>query len=95
LYSAKKQRVKGLRQVCNSKTGARSAFLETSFSPLLQGCQIFLGITYQNGKNIPNYHKIYQMPIKYTIASSSKINPNKNFWFKNLPFGNPALLAFN
>jgi hypothetical protein len=23
-----------------------------------QGCQIFLGTTYQNGKNIPNYHKI-------------------------------------
>jgi hypothetical protein len=26
-----------------------------------QGCQIFLGKTYQNGKNIPNDHKIPQM----------------------------------
>jgi hypothetical protein len=24
----------------------------------LQGCQIFLGTIYQNGKNIPNDHKI-------------------------------------
>jgi hypothetical protein len=32
-----------------------------------QGCQIFLGTPYQNGKNIPNEHKIYQLAIKYTI----------------------------
>jgi hypothetical protein len=30
---------------------------------LEQGCQIFLGTTYQNGKNIPNDHIIYQMTI--------------------------------
>jgi hypothetical protein len=30
-----------------------------------QGCQIFLGSTYQNGKNIPNDHKIYQMAIQF------------------------------
>jgi hypothetical protein len=24
-----------------------------------QGCQIVLGTTYQNGKNVPNDHKIY------------------------------------
>jgi hypothetical protein len=30
-----------------------------------QGCQIFLGTKYQNGKNIPNYHELCQMPIKY------------------------------
>jgi hypothetical protein len=30
-----------------------------------QGCQIFLGTKYQNWKNIPNYHKLYQMSIKY------------------------------
>jgi hypothetical protein len=36
-----------------------------------QGCQIFLGITYQNGKNIPkrpqnipNGYKIYQITVK-------------------------------
>jgi hypothetical protein len=31
-----------------------------------QGCQIFLGPTYQNGKNILNNHMIYQRPTKYT-----------------------------
>jgi hypothetical protein len=37
-----------------------------------QGCQIFLGTTYQNGKNVPKNHKIHQnwknVPknIKYT-----------------------------
>jgi hypothetical protein len=30
-----------------------------------QGCQIFLGPKYQNGENIPEYHKIYRMAIKY------------------------------
>jgi hypothetical protein len=30
-----------------------------------QGCQIFLGTKYQNVKNIQNYHKLYQMSIKY------------------------------
>jgi hypothetical protein len=36
----------------------------------VQGCQSFLGATYQNGKkcqmtiNIPNDHKIYQTTIK-------------------------------
>jgi hypothetical protein len=32
----------------------------------LQSCQIFLSTTYQNGKNIPNNHEIYQMATKYT-----------------------------
>jgi hypothetical protein len=31
-----------------------------------QGCQIFLGSTYQNGKNIPNGHKIYLKAVTYT-----------------------------
>jgi hypothetical protein len=39
-----------------------------------QGCQIFLGATYQNRKNIPKWgeiylpkgHIVYQMAIKYT-----------------------------
>jgi hypothetical protein len=29
-----------------------------------QGCQTFLGITYQNGKILPNYCKIYQKATK-------------------------------
>jgi hypothetical protein len=39
----------------------------------VQGCQIFLVTTYQNGENmtrrpqnVPNDHKIYQMDIKFT-----------------------------
>jgi hypothetical protein len=38
---------------------------------MMQGCQIFLGTAYQNGKNIPNIpkyiingHKIYEIAIK-------------------------------
>jgi hypothetical protein len=31
-----------------------------------QDCQIFHGTTYQNGENVSNDHKIYQMAIKYT-----------------------------
>jgi hypothetical protein len=55
------------------------------FSALHRGCQIFLGIIYQNGEiytklpqNIPNYHKIYQMVIQdyklsYNIPNVHKI----------------------
>jgi hypothetical protein len=35
-----------------------------SASGVPQGCQIFGGTRYQNEKNIPNGHKIYQMPTK-------------------------------
>jgi hypothetical protein len=34
--------------------------------PANQGCQIFLGTMYQNGKNIPDNPEIYQMATKYT-----------------------------
>jgi hypothetical protein len=34
---------------------------------LPQGCQIFLGTTYQNGENIPNYYKIHQMSIRWVL----------------------------
>jgi hypothetical protein len=41
-----------------------------------QGCQIFLGTKYQNGKNITNYHELYQMSItvsiKYTVIFHCK-----------------------
>jgi hypothetical protein len=39
-----------------------------------QGCQIFLGKTYQNGENLPTYHNIYQMSIKYTKWLFSRPN---------------------
>jgi hypothetical protein len=32
----------------------------------VQGCQIFLSTTYQNGKNRPKDHKIYQVATKST-----------------------------
>jgi hypothetical protein len=47
----------------------------------VQGCQIFLGATYQNGKNIPDEHicnvpngqKIYLLAVKYIKSTSSMI----------------------
>jgi hypothetical protein len=47
-------------------------------TPSDQGCQIFLGATYQNGKNIPKDHKMYQMDIQYTIWQKSRQNDHKN-----------------
>jgi hypothetical protein len=43
-----------------------SALYERPSLSLQQGCQIFPGTTYQNGKNIPNNHNIYQWATKYT-----------------------------
>jgi hypothetical protein len=50
-------------------------------------------------QKIPNVHKIYQMAVKRTIwpqntptstvARPSKIYPNLDFWFENMPSGNP------
>jgi hypothetical protein len=34
-----------------------------------QGCQIFLGTKYQNGKILSNYHELYQMSINITKDS--------------------------
>jgi hypothetical protein len=55
---------------------------------------------YQMTKNVPNGRKIYQIAGKLpewpqniptsSIARPSKINPNWDVWFKNLPPGNPA-----
>jgi hypothetical protein len=42
---------------------------------------------------IPNGRKIHQMALKYTtfsIARPSKIYPNWDFWFENMPSGNPG-----
>jgi hypothetical protein len=38
----------------------------------IQGCQIFLGITYQNKKNVPNNRKIYQKATKCTNILNCK-----------------------
>jgi hypothetical protein len=39
----------------------------------VQDCQIFLGTTYQNGKNIPNDHKYTRWP--QNIPNGRKIKP--------------------
>jgi hypothetical protein len=47
----------------------------------LQGCQIFLAASYQNGKectkwpqSIPNGHKVYQIVTKYTKVPLHKLS---------------------
>jgi hypothetical protein len=42
-------------------------------------------------QNKPNGRKIDQMAIKSTITRPSKIDPKWDFWFENIPSGNPAL----
>jgi hypothetical protein len=65
-----------------------------------QGCQICIGKTYQNRKNIPNDYKMYlmakyipngcqicQLQIKYTNIFHSKVLqnvPKQGFWFENI-----------
>jgi hypothetical protein len=65
-----------------------------------QGCQIFLGTTYQKGGNIPNYHYIYwqqnipidrkidQMAIKYPmylqLQDPLKFTHSWEIWCKDI-----------
>jgi hypothetical protein len=64
-----------------------------------QGCQIFIGATNQIGKNIPKY----RMALKYTTIAI-QIPPRRNtphfsvpmyqswqFWYENIPSGNPVM----
>jgi hypothetical protein len=63
----------------------------------------FTQYTYQNRKNVPNEHKMYQMVIKYpkwpwnisTFSNlwPSKIYPNWDFGFENKPSGNPGYVS--
>jgi hypothetical protein len=56
--------------------------------------------TYQNGKNIPNDHKLCQKAVNYTkcpwnitafsIPRPYKFYQNWDFWFENKPSGNPG-----
>jgi hypothetical protein len=55
-----------------------------------QGCQIFLGTTYQNGENVPKNKKNYQMVTKYTNIAYCKAIHNWESRFENMPFGNPV-----
>jgi hypothetical protein len=63
-------------RMCSSKWIPEKIYSER---PTRQGCQIFLGATYQNGKkhtkgpeNIPKDGKIYQTAIKYTKIFNGK-----------------------
>jgi hypothetical protein len=65
-----------------------------------QGLPDFFVQHSKTGKRLPNNHKIYQMVTQYaiwpeniptsSIASPSKIYPNLDFWFENVPSGNPV-----
>jgi hypothetical protein len=71
-----------------------------------QGCQIFIGTTYQNrenvpndrqnipnGNKIPNGRKMYHRAANLSILStsgSSKIFTNWDFWYAIVPSGNPV-----
>jgi hypothetical protein len=54
----------------------------------------------QRTKNVPNDNKICEMVTKYTnqhmysMARPSKIYPNYDFWFQNIPSGNPGIHGF-
>jgi hypothetical protein len=41
-------------------------FFHPVWNVLRQGCQICLATTYQNGKNMPNNYKMYQITTKCT-----------------------------
>jgi hypothetical protein len=51
---------------CCDNSCCRTTSLSSSSRCLGQGCQIFLSTTYQNGRNVPNYHILYQTTIKCT-----------------------------
>jgi hypothetical protein len=95
------------RQICNPAIDLGSNPLdEDPFSAIHQGCQILLDTIYQNGgkyTKLPlNYHiaipRMYQMAVIYSkwhtnlsIPKPCKMYPNWDFWFENIPSGNPAV----
>jgi hypothetical protein len=72
---------------------------------LNQACQIFLDTICQNGGKCtklpeddpmamtysPWAKKHFQKFPKFSIPSPSKMYPNWDFWFENIPSGNPGL----
>jgi hypothetical protein len=69
----------------------RSHKLLTQALDKKQGCQIFLSTKYQKGKNIPIYHKIYQMSIKYTKRLLN--GPNVHQICQRLPLQGPPKIT--
>jgi hypothetical protein len=76
------------------KIGVISQYTNTYLNTHGQGCQIFLGTTCQKRENI------HQMAIKqikwakciliFSIPRPSKLYPKWDFWYENIPIGNPA-----
>jgi hypothetical protein len=56
------------------------------FTPEKQGCQIFIGTTYQTGKNIPNSHKNTKWP---QTNSRTYNRPNGHMIYQPLPLQDP------
>jgi hypothetical protein len=72
----------------------------------LRVARSFLVHDTKTGKNVPNEHKMHQIVIKYTnwpqrpngnkiyppipLQDLPKMLPNWDFWFENIPSGNPA-----
>jgi hypothetical protein len=68
----------------------------------MQGCQIFVSTPYQNGKIIPNSHKIYQIAVNRPNGNIFNIHnnifhyktlqniPKLGFWFEIMASGNPV-----
>jgi hypothetical protein len=63
----------------------RTLFLANVILLRIQGCQIFLCITYQNGKNIPNTHKICQITTEYTKWHQNTPNGRKIIQMSTVP----------
>jgi hypothetical protein len=86
-HSLPKKHARSIHRGKKDDTWQRCLFIE----PFYRVARFFLVPTwYQNRKNVPNKHKVYQIVIKYP----SKIYPNWYFWFENKPSGNPVLQSF-
>jgi hypothetical protein len=81
--------VKVARKVASAERELAPRFPAKSVFPfrrasVTQGCQIFLGKTYQNGNYVPNRRKTYQIVVKYSkgpqnipkLPRPSKIYPS-------------------
>jgi hypothetical protein len=71
-------------QTCNLNTETKPISLKAklpshAFTAPQQGCQIFLGATYQDGENIPKDRKIYQLAVKYTKWPQNVPNGHKMY----------------
>jgi hypothetical protein len=56
-----------------------------------QGCQISISTKYQNGKKLPNSHKLYQMSIKYNKRPWN--GPSVHEIYQHLPLQDPPKLT--